>query len=155
MLRKYGVKHSSKIPAVLEKRKKTMLKNYGVDHSFKLPSTRANAAKALAERTNSKEMKLGKLLETNYKEVKPQYLFEKWRIDFYLSNEDVYIELNGNFWHGHNHTEEELGQMKMGPNIISNMKKDKEKLKKIHNLIVILESDYDTWTEEELLDHVQ
>lgn len=77
------------------------------------------------------------------KNIEHQKRFKKWAIDFYSPKYDVYIQLDGEFWHGIGYSNEKLNKMKdIGLAILKAKRKDKEQNEIIPNLIRITDKEF-------------
>jgi len=81
------------------------------------------------------------LIQNNIK-FERQKKYDRWLIDFYLIDYGIYIQFDGDYWHGHLNTIEELEKTEQGKVIIKTMKRDSEQNKAIPNLIRILDSEF-------------
>ena len=76
------------------------------------------------------------------KNIKYQVNYKNFLVDFYSPLYKVYIEFDGDYWHGYTKSKEELQKTKQGKNILKAVKKDELKNKIIPNLIRIRESNF-------------
>jgi len=65
-----------------------------------------------------------------------------WHIDFYLPKYDIFIQFDGEYWHGHLNTIEELKKTKQGLTILETKKRDIKQNKLIKNLIRITDREF-------------
>ena len=103
-----------------------------------------NSKKRNGSYKNSKsEKQCLKYLKNNIDiNIKYQIIYKNFLIDFYSPLHNVYIEFDGDYWHGHTKSKKELQKTKQGRNILNTIKKDKLKNKIISNLIRIRESNF-------------
>ena len=113
--------HFSKTEKIKKKRRETCLKKYGVDSFSK---TKEFKEKVNWQQVNTKgfetrkkngmspvskiEEKFGDFLRSNFKDVHSQIQISNWWIDFYIPSKDVYVQFDGDYWHGLNKTTAEL-----------------------------------------------
>lgn len=78
-------------------------------------------------------------------DVKRQIPFEKynWSVDFYLPKFDLYVQFDGDYWHGRNLTKENRNDSKLHTAILRTKGKDKLQLLVIPNLVRIWETDFE------------
>lgn len=119
-----GVEHFTKSTDVKEKQRKSMIKKYGVDNAFKLPSTRIACHTKEAHKKRIETMRsagtnfqsskvednLFKMLTSAFKEVHRHVEMNGWDIDFYIKDNDTYVNMNGVYWHGRDTTNEQLSE---------------------------------------------
>lgn len=74
--------------------------------------------------------------------VERQAFHKGFNIDFYSPKYDIYIQFDGDYWHGYLNTKEELMKGKQGRYILKVIEKDKEQNQLIDNLIRIRESEF-------------
>jgi hypothetical protein len=149
-LQKFGVTHHTqreeyrrtigkKLRLYRQKWKESMICNHGVDSPFKLKSTReaCNSDESWRARretmrrnrswtTSKPEEKLHEILVEKYADVQRQVPVGRWTMDFYIPSIDMYINLNGAYWHGRGKTEQELldSSSPRDKVILSTMKRD-------------------------------
>jgi G:T-mismatch repair DNA endonuclease (very short patch repair protein) len=119
---RYDVVHFTQSEIVKNKQRKAMIEKYGVDSAFKLPSTkiaghtkaahkkriatmRANGANFQSSKV---EDRLFKILISAFKEVHRHVEMNGWDIDFYIKDNDTYINMNGIYWHGRDMSNDQL-----------------------------------------------
>lgn len=106
-LERYGVEYPSQNKHFQEKYKQTCIQRYGVDNVSKLDVVKAKVIETNKKNgtynTSSSEMFIKSLLESLYDQVYYQYTSELYPFacDFYIPSEDVYIEYQGSWTHGH------------------------------------------------------
>jgi hypothetical protein len=148
------------------KRAKTNLEKYGVDNLFKdktfikIKSKDAEDEKRLeliymrrrlvAQASHLEKEFLNLLKEKVDKDVVHQAIHKGYLLDFYSPRHDVYIQLDGDYWHGYTKTAEELSKTEQGRNILATMKQDEEQNRTIPNLIRIRESEFKSGNLEKL-----
>jgi very-short-patch-repair endonuclease len=113
--KKYGVSSPSGLKSVLNKRIVTWLKNYGVDNPFKsanvkskidyVESNRKRRETLIAEGrlfVSKPERDVGKFLSSTFgvDDIKTQSWIARHSIDFYVKSLDLYIQVDGVYWHG-------------------------------------------------------
>ena len=74
--------------------------------------------------------------------VQHQVKYNNWAIDFYLPKYDLYIQYDGDFWHGYLNTTGELEKFPIGRGILGSIERDKRQNNSIKNLIRIRESEF-------------
>ena len=105
-LERYGVESTNQLKEVKEKKKQTFLEKYGVENpSFRkeiIDKIHNTKKKNHTFNTSKLEEQIYELLKLKFKEVKRQYNEERYpyRCDFYIPEEDLFIEIQGNFTHG-------------------------------------------------------
>lgn len=75
-------------------------------------------------------------------QVHYKYQNRNWFIDFYLPKFDVYIQLDGVYWHGHLLSEVELQKTRQGKVILKTKEKDLLQNKIIQNLIRVSDIEF-------------
>jgi very-short-patch-repair endonuclease len=117
---KYG-EHYSLTDEVQSKKRKTCLEKYGVDSYSKTNEFKSSldwldinkkgfeTRKKLGISPVSKiEKRFESFLRENFGEVVCQVPISTWWIDFYLPSKNVYVQFDGDYWHGLNKSQEEL-----------------------------------------------
>lgn len=106
-LRKYGVENPSQSIEIKEKKKQTVLKHYGKEHQWSVPEIRKNIHELMKKNgTYGSISKAEKCLETilydrfGKENVKRNIIVNNWEIDFYVKTVNLYIQLDGTYWHG-------------------------------------------------------
>lgn len=169
MLKKYGVLNVSQIDAVKKKKtknnpwkdpairkkivaKQTMLYGgIGFQRDSvirKATSQEARTKRAKTLMSTRPKVSKSKIADVFFKElkkidpnIKREVQVDKWNIDFYSPRFDVYVQFDGDFWHGYNHDTATLKTMGgFGCAILKTRKADREQNKKIPNLIRVRES---------------
>ena len=106
VLEKYGVDNVGKCEVIKEKRKETCLKKYGVEYTTQLQSTidkiHESKTKHKTHTCSKEEDKVYELLKTMYNDIRRQYKSEDYPFacDFYIADNDLYIECNFHWTHG-------------------------------------------------------
>lgn len=115
-------------PSVGEKRKATCRERYDVDYVLQLPTTKMNAhsQKANEKRiktvmsspehrahSSKKEKQFLEFLQSVFIDVQTRVRFpnapnNRWIIDFYISDINVYVQFDGVYWHGLDRSFEDL-----------------------------------------------
>lgn len=119
-LQKYG-DHFSRLDSIKQKKKDTCLKKYGVDSFTKTDMFKKSvdwaevARKGLKTRSQQGNLRISKIenkfhqfLLENFSNVETQVPIREWNLDFYLPELEIYIQFDGNYWHGLDVTVEEL-----------------------------------------------
>jgi hypothetical protein len=122
IINKFG-DHFSRTSEIKEKKKKTCIDKYGVDSYSKTVEFKSSIdwkdlnKKGFETRKKNGispiskiEKKFYNFLSEHFDDIKPQVSVDKWWIDFYIPTIDVYIQFNGDYWHGLSKTYEELSQ---------------------------------------------
>lgn len=137
-LQKYG-NHPSKLEWMKEKKKSTCLKKYGVDSFSKTDKFKQSvdwaevARKGLATRSRQGNVNISKIeikfhqfLLQNFGKVDTQVPIREWNLDFYLPELEIYIQFDGNYWHGLDVTVEQLQvkNTKISKSIIKTKERD-------------------------------
>lgn len=114
---KYGVENVIQIAAVKTKRIETFMKRYGVKSALAIPEVYARVNWQEAVRKNHESMKrnnsyrkskaedrmhelLVELFGVNDIERQHKPIGTNWPIDFYVKSIDVWIQVDGVYWHG-------------------------------------------------------
>lgn len=115
LLERYGVDNPMKIKEINEQTKKTLQHKYGVNSAFHIPHNRAKLdydvviAKQLATmkrngtfNSSKAEKRLHQLLCVVFSDVRTQVRIPKthWVIDFYVKDINIWIQVDGIYWHG-------------------------------------------------------
>jgi len=131
-LKKYGVKHLSSKKDFM---KNIFLKKYGVENPMYIQK---NVNKCFDNRKQNK-------LETSFFEnvikkidikAERNKLHCGFIIDFYLPSYDIFLEMDGDYWHGKLPFKEDS---ETGKKILKTMKRDKIQNNIIHNLVRVTE----------------
>jgi hypothetical protein len=144
-LKKYGFSHFTQSELVKAKFKCTMLKLYGVENAGMLEATKVAShskeafqkrIKTMKERnvnfqSSKVEDKLYEILKINFIEVERHVAINGWDIDFYIKDIDMFVNMNGTYWHAKNKTEEQLLQCssKRSKTILGTKKRDEKREK--------------------------
>jgi len=125
----YRKKSPEEMTSILEKRIQTNLQRYGVSYPMQSEEIKsafdwASAYKKSCE-TKSKnktgtqqskiEILVGQHLSNIFGEqnvLSQVAVNDRWTFDFYLLNEDVYIQVDGTYWHGLNRPLDEIKKLK-------------------------------------------
>jgi len=115
-LDRYGVDHPTKLESEKEKRRQTCLKLYGVDSILKLPDVRKKTTSCDSQQKKHQTMKkngtyavmtkpewmMHRLLCEVFSEhnVSHNVFVKRWPIDFYVKGPDLYVQVDGVYWHG-------------------------------------------------------
>jgi len=115
MFERYGINYPQQLLEIRERTKKTNVKRYGVENTLQLPVTRerCNTPETHAKRhqtmkcngTYAKSKPEDRMYELlcklfGFANVERQVTIHKWPIDFYVKSIDVYVQLDGVYWHG-------------------------------------------------------
>lgn len=106
-LERYGVEYPSQNKELQYKREQTCVERYGVKCVSQLQCVKNKVIEKKRENgtfnTSSSEMLIKSLLESLYTQVYYQHTSELYPFacDFYIPSEDVYIEYQGSWTHGH------------------------------------------------------
>ena len=93
---------------------------------------------------SKKEDAFHEFFKFNFDEnVERQARYDQWSIDFYSPKYNMYIQFDGDYWHGYLNTPEELQKSKQGRVILGTIERDKLQNQTIPNLIRIKESEFD------------
>lgn len=108
-------------PVNRQKAHKVMLAKYGCISAWGVPSlrTRIESKEAQAKRHETMkrngtygkslgEERLFDVLQKLFPEVRRQERVGRWAIDFYVPENDTYINFNGDYWHGRGRSEADL-----------------------------------------------
>lgn len=136
MLEKHGAEHPSNILSVKAKKKATFIERYGVDNPLCAGSKfRSHSGcvkggqlgyRSLVRKLGDKALSKPEALMATFlrerfgdNQVEQQVLLQHggdkpWLIDFYVKNLDVYVEVDGVFWHGLTSTYENLHPKQRG-----------------------------------------
>ena len=99
---KYGVNSVLELSEVREKISNTMISRYGVDNAFKRPENQEKARKAYRGKVNKKEQFIINYLKTFYtNNIIIHDRSFKIEIDIFLTDLNLGIEYNGNYWHSY------------------------------------------------------
>lgn len=117
---RYGT-HFSNTDEVKEKKKATCLEKYGVDSYTKTDEFKAKIDWSELNRKGYRtrkengispiskiEKKFGDFLRQHFGEIEDQTEVNGWLIDFYIPILDVYVQFDGDYWHGLDVTIEQL-----------------------------------------------
>jgi len=127
-IKKYGVSHFTKSNNVKEKMKYTMIKKYGYDNAFKIPLNKTLCHSIEAHKKRIETMKLNgrnfqsskiedylyEILCQNFTKVERHVPINGWDIDFHIADINVYVNMNGIYWHGRNMSNDILIKTKTG-----------------------------------------
>lgn len=117
LMKNYGVDNPLRSPQIQEKTRRTNIERYGVPCALltKFSRQRINTPESCKKRheTMKRNGTYGKsrIKNTFYEmlikhidpqEIERQKVVNGWSIDFYIKNIDVYIQLDGIYWHGLN-----------------------------------------------------
>ena len=91
---KYGVDNAMKSGEIKKRAMRSFLEKYGVTQAEFL-MTKQNSG-----RISKVELICLALLEKNFDVVEHQKRTGEWLIDFYIPSIDVYVQIDGTFWHG-------------------------------------------------------
>lgn len=131
---RYGVDYQSQLPhrrkmtglilsskGVRKKCSQTLFERYGVTHPFQLPKTRemCNNDESIAKKretmrknkswiTSRPEERLYQVLLETFPDTQRHVSVNRWDIDFHIPSIDVYVNMNGIYWHGKEKTEAQL-----------------------------------------------
>lgn len=152
-LKKYGFEYAMQNKKVQEKVKQTCLQKYGTDNpsknidiinkiKSKSKETYRKAWETMKEKGNFRKSKeedafFNYLITEIDKTTQRQVFHKGFYMDFYLPKYNVYVQYDGDYWHGLLHTEEELIKTKQGKVILETKKRDKIQNRIISNLIRI------------------
>jgi len=110
-----GIKNPFQAKEVKEKSKQTMIKNYGVEHPMysKKIKARINFQEIVCKAHKTKkrngsykqqrsrvECELEKYLLQYFNIVDTSVIINNWIVDFFIQDIKVYLELDGEYWHG-------------------------------------------------------
>lgn len=120
---KNGVENPLQLASVQEKIRQTCLDKYGVTNVYQRPDLVEKCMQAKinnrSHSTSKVEQDAYEILCQNFGDVEQQkvifYRESKntyWVIDFYIPKYDTYVQFDGVYWHGTNHTMEELKEAK-------------------------------------------
>lgn len=137
----YNVKHHFQTQESKNKNKKTMLERYGVENPTQMEINKNKSHTVEAELKRHKTMKSNGTY-AKHSSVPEELVFKflcdnfdvnnierwkvmnfKWPIDFFIKNINVYVQLDGAYWHGLDRSIEEISLLKT--------KRDKNILRKI------------------------
>lgn len=113
-IERYGHTTPSGSPIVREKTAQTCLKRYGVKYPLQDPTIKTKAFDRKNSRgnirTSSLEDDFHKLLVENFSNftIKRQVRVGDYLVDFFIDDLDLYVEFDGEYWHGHNKTIQDL-----------------------------------------------
>ena len=126
-----NVEHPSMLHSVQDKMKETWMKTLGVDSPMKSPIVRAKIDYVENNRKRIETLKkegrlffskpenrLGEWLTKEFSNIKRQSWINRSSVDFYVVDIDVYIQLDGVYWHGL------MGEQHVTPNIQKTIKRD-------------------------------
>jgi very-short-patch-repair endonuclease len=176
LIRKYGIssaclltsnerrKEIANDPEVRKNFRESMIQNRGVDNPLKLKKARdaCNNDKSWKKRretmrrnrswtTSKPEDRLYEILTKKYSEVHRQVPVNRWTLDFYIPEIEMYINLNGTYWHGKGKNEQELleSTSRRDKVILATMKRDAEReewfKKNKQNFIAVWEDEIDSF----------
>lgn len=106
-IERYGVEYPSQNKELQYKREQTCVERYGVKYVSQLQCVKNKVIDSKRKNktfnTSSSEMFIKSLLESLYDQVYYQYTSELYPFacDFYIPSEDIYIEYQGSWTHGH------------------------------------------------------
>lgn len=161
---RYGVEHFTQSVFIKAKQRKTMVENHGYDNVFKLPTTRIACHTKDAHRKRIETMKsaganfqsskvedrLFEILAGSFVKVHRHAEVNGWDIDFYIEDIDVYVNMNGVYWHGRDmsHTQLEESMTKQSKTILGTKLRDelREKwfLENKKKLVIIWEDELES-----------
>lgn len=113
-LEKYGYVAPGCCEKIKEKTAQTCLKRYGVKYPLQDPTIKTKAFDRKNSRgnirTSSLEDDFHKLLVENFSNftIKRQVRVGDYLVDFFIDDLDLYVEFDGEYWHGHNKTIQDL-----------------------------------------------
>lgn len=114
-LQRHGVESPLQSPLIREKRRQTMISRYGVSEAMQSAEIKAKFDWQGAQRKRHETMKrenlygksrseskFYKFLTDRFQIVECQKLVNdgKWPIDFYIPTHNLYIQFDGDYWHG-------------------------------------------------------
>ena len=104
---KWGTNNPMQVPANQNKRKLTCIKKYGVATMFAhhdFPKIRISSMKRNGTSFNESkdERNLINWFRMTWNDVRRHEICDRWNIDAYISDVDVYVQLDGVYWHGLN-----------------------------------------------------
>jgi hypothetical protein len=110
---KYGVESPLQVPEFKKKRDDTHRENHGTEHTFRVPEflDARNKTWRATQRVfgpSKPELRFLEILKNNFKEVVHQRWIHKWPIDYYIADNETYVQFDGVYWHGIDKTLEEL-----------------------------------------------
>lgn len=110
---KYGETSHLKNKEIKEKIKKTLQDKYGVTNAFHTPKARENWKKPETIKkilctfkknhtfnSSKPEDRAYMILNNVFKKVERQKIINNWAIDFYIYDINLYIQIDGIYWHG-------------------------------------------------------
>lgn len=128
MIEHYGYESCLSSKIIREKCKKTMVERYGAENSMNCPSIivkydfekitqkrHLNMKENKTYRTSKPENELHALLCKHFSDTdveRSKFMNKKWPIDFYVKSLNVYIQLDGVYWHGLNRPLEKIMEFK-------------------------------------------
>lgn len=140
---KYGVEHPAQNNEIHNKMDKTNLGKYGVKNPFQSEEIRRKMYRNNKYGTSKQETQLFQILKENWDpNLDPHPIKDKFILDIYSPKYDLYIQFDGDYWHGKLHTPEELAKTKQGKVILETVKRDQVQNQTIPNLIRIRESEF-------------
>lgn len=134
-LKKYNVENPMYLEFFKNKIKQTNITRYNVDHVWKSVEIRQKCFKTAFESNISNVSKIEDifnmlLLANGFlgSEIKRQVFVNKWIIDFYITDLNLYIQIDGVYWHGLDRNIEKIKQFKnpRDENIYKKILSDKE-----------------------------
>lgn len=115
MLEIYGVENTSQLQKTKDKKKKTCLKHYGVENHMLSEEVKSKIdfkkiwQKAHETKKRNGTYKTSKIEDMLYEQfsfiygkenIERQIIVNGWSIDFYIRPINIYVQLDGVYWHG-------------------------------------------------------
>ena len=107
LMQQHGVSNISQLASVKEKKIASCINKYGVEHPMHLEEVKRKVLSTMKKNGSYKKVSAVELLFRDYltslygiSAIESQKTINDWNIDFYIKPIDVYLQIDGVYWHG-------------------------------------------------------